>query len=107
MVIRLPRAQRSAGTPMTVNVKICGTTRLPDAELAASLGAWAIARADREFQARLEQLLERYVGRPTPLYEAARLSERTRSRVFLKREDLLHTGAHKINNALGQALLAA
>ena len=52
------------------------------------------------------RLLARYVGRPTPLYEAERLSERVGSRVFLKREDLLHTGAHKINNALGQALLA-
>ena len=52
------------------------------------------------------RLLSRYAGRPTPLYAAERLSERVGSRVFLKREDLLHTGAHKINNALGQALLA-
>jgi tryptophan synthase beta chain len=68
--------------------------------------AWSDARADRAFTERLNRLLARYVGRPTPLYAAERLSERAGSRVFLKREDLLHTGAHKINNALGQALLA-
>ena len=68
--------------------------------------AWLEARADAGFRARLDGLLTTYVGRPSPLYEAERLSERIGSRVFLKREDLLHTGAHKINNALGQALLA-
>jgi tryptophan synthase beta chain len=68
--------------------------------------AWASAKQDRQFKERLDALLERYVGRPTPLYAAERLSERAGSRVLLKREDLLHTGAHKINNALGQALLA-
>jgi tryptophan synthase beta chain len=68
--------------------------------------AWAEARDDQQFGQRLDRLLERYAGRPTPLYAADRLSERAGSRVFLKREDLLHTGAHKINNALGQALLA-
>src|ERR671938_680468 len=54
----------------------------------------------------LEQLQREYTGRPTPLYEAERLSERVGARIYLKREDLLHTGAHKINNALGQTLLA-
>jgi tryptophan synthase beta chain len=68
--------------------------------------AWAEARVDAGFNERLGRLLERYAGRPTPLYAAERLSERAGSRVLLKREDLLHTGAHKINNALGQALLA-
>jgi tryptophan synthase beta chain len=68
--------------------------------------AWSAARSDPTFKSRLDRLLARYAGRPTPLYEAERLSERARSRVFLKREDLLHTGAHKLNNALGQALLA-
>jgi len=67
---------------------------------------WEEAQADPDFRARLDLLLGRYAGRPTPLYAATRLSERAGSRVFLKREDLLHTGAHKINNALGQALLA-
>src|SRR6186713_2173390 len=64
------------------------------------------ARQDPAFCEELARLLKHYVGRPTPLYEAARMAEGTRTRVFLKREDLTHTGAHKINNALGQALLA-
>src|SRR4051794_24956420 len=64
------------------------------------------ARADESFQADLEHLLKTYVGRPTPLYETTRLIEGKKVRLLLKREDLTHTGAHKINNALGQALLA-
>ncbi len=72
-------------------------------ELAA---AWAEAREDSGFRARLAQLGRDFVGRPTPLYLAERLSERVGSRVYLKREDLSHTGSHKINNALGQTLLA-
>ena len=68
--------------------------------------AWQDACGDEAFQRRLELLLRDYAGRPTPLYRAERLSERVGSRVYLKREDLLHTGAHKINNALGQSLLA-
>jgi tryptophan synthase beta chain len=68
--------------------------------------AWATARDDPEFRAELDALLRDYVGRPTPLYRADRLSERIGRRVYLKREDLAHTGAHKINNAIGQALLA-
>ena len=64
-------------------------------------------RTDRAFIAELDELLRDYVGRPTPLYEARRLGAAWGgARVFLKREDLTHTGAHKINNALGQALLA-
>jgi tryptophan synthase beta chain len=69
--------------------------------------AWGEAREDGEFMARLEQLRRDFIGRPTPLYLAERLSERVGSRVYLKREDLAHTGSHKINNALGQTLLAA
>jgi tryptophan synthase beta chain len=68
--------------------------------------AWAEARDQRGFRDELERLLHHYVGRPTPLYRAGRLSERLGRRVYLKREDLAHTGAHKINNAIGQALLA-
>ncbi len=68
--------------------------------------AWIEARADAGFAAELADLLSGYVGRPTPLYRAPRLSEVTGATVYLKREDLNHTGAHKINNALGQALLA-
>ena len=68
---------------------------------------YAKARQDPEFQKRLDHLLHDYVGRPTPLYFAERWTEELKgAKVYLKREDLLHTGAHKINNALGQALLA-
>ena len=68
--------------------------------------AWLDARSDAAFGRELDALLRDYVGRPTPLYLAPALSERVGGRVYLKREDLLHTGAHKINNAIGQALLA-
>ena len=64
------------------------------------------AREDDAFCDELDRLLKHYVGRATPLYEARNLAGATGARVFLKREDLTHTGAHKINNALGQALLA-
>ena len=76
----------------------------PVQELAA---AYFAAREDPGFRETLLHLLHDYVGRPTPLYEAGRLSASLGgARIFLKREDLAHTGAHKINNALGQALLA-
>jgi len=69
--------------------------------------AYHRAQRDRAFESRLDELLDLYVGRPTPLYPARRLSARLGgARMWLKREDLCHTGAHKINNALGQALLA-
>jgi tryptophan synthase beta chain len=69
--------------------------------------AYLEARNDASFSAELDDLLKNYAGRPTPLYHARRLSETLGgARIYLKREDLLHTGAHKINNALGQALLA-
>ena len=68
--------------------------------------AYRTARNDPTFRHELEGLLRDYVGRPTPLWPAERLSKELHARVFLKREDLCHTGAHKINNALGQALLA-
>ena len=61
---------------------------------------------DPEFIAEYEQLLKDYVGRPTPLYYAKRLSEHFGTNIYLKREDLNHTGAHKINNAIGSVLLA-
>ncbi len=62
--------------------------------------------ADPDFQIDLQHLLRDYVGRPTPLFEAKRLSARYNTRIYLKREDLCHTGAHKINNTVGQILLA-
>ncbi len=68
--------------------------------------AYARLAQEVSFQAELHALLRDYAGRPTPLYLARRLSEELGARVYLKREDLLHTGAHKINNALGQVLLA-
>jgi tryptophan synthase beta chain len=76
------------------------------APVAALETAYREARRDPAFVSELAHLLQHYVGRPTPLYEARRLSAALDLRVFLKREDLAHTGAHKINNALGQALLA-
>ena len=69
--------------------------------------AYFAARQDPEFHRELDRLLEHYVGRPTPVYETSRFARAAGgARIFLKREDLTHTGAHKINNALGQALLA-
>ncbi len=72
-------------------------------ELAAE---YSRAQSDPAFQAELDGYLRDFVGRATPLYFAERLSERYGAKIYLKREDLCHTGAHKINNALGQALLA-
>jgi tryptophan synthase beta chain len=69
--------------------------------------AYAQAQADPDFHLKLDSLLRDYAGRPTPLYFASRLTEVLGgAKIYLKREDLLHTGAHKINNCLGQALLA-
>ncbi len=69
--------------------------------------AYAVAQAEPAFHAELDELLQNYAGRPTPLYFARRMSEELGgARIYLKREDLLHTGAHKINNCLGQGLLA-
>jgi tryptophan synthase beta chain len=77
------------------------------APVADLTSAYLEARADEGFRAKLADLLQHYVGRPTPLYEATRLAASLGgARIFLKREDLAHTGAHKINNAIGQALLA-
>jgi tryptophan synthase beta chain len=74
--------------------------------LAELEAAWVQARDSPDFRVELDGLLHDYVGRPTPLYHATRLSEAAGHPIYLKREDLNHTGAHKINNALGQALLA-
>ena len=69
--------------------------------------AYLATKTDSAFQAELSDLLKNFAGRPTPLYLAKRLSEKLGgAKIYFKREDLLHTGAHKINNALGQALLA-
>jgi tryptophan synthase beta chain len=80
------------------------TLMAPLLELERAYGA---ATRDRRFTARLRELFRSYAGRPTPLYFAARLTEHAGgARIYLKREDLCHTGAHKINNVLGQGLLA-
>ena len=68
--------------------------------------AWAEARDDERYRAELDELRRDFGGRPTPLYLASRLSERAGRPVYFKREDLNHTGSHKLNNALGQVLLA-
>ncbi len=68
--------------------------------------AYEESQRDPEFQAELDSLLHHYAGRPTPTYFAARLTEEVGPRIWLKREDLCHTGAHKVNNTIGQILLA-
>ena len=88
-----------------------GGTFVPETVMAALeelKRAYAGARRDPQFRRQLRELLTQYAGRPTPLYHAKRLSRELGRglRVYLKREDLLHTGAHKINNTLGQGLLA-
>ncbi len=74
--------------------------------LAELEAAWVAAREDPGYRAELAGLLRDFAGRPTPLYLAERLSELAGREIWLKREDLMHTGSHKLNNALGQALLA-
>ncbi|HEY8410773.1 MAG TPA: pyridoxal-phosphate dependent enzyme, partial [Pyrinomonadaceae bacterium] len=69
--------------------------------------AYVASRDDASFQQELTELLQNFAGRPTPLFYATRLTEHSGgAKIYLKREDLLHTGAHKINNTLGQVLLA-
>jgi tryptophan synthase beta chain len=74
--------------------------------LAELEAAWIAARDDAGYRDELDGLRRDYCGRPTPLYLASRLSEEVGHAVWLKREDLMHTGSHKLNNALGQCLLA-
>jgi len=103
-----PIAAPSTSTPGRFGVY--GGRYVPETLMAALLeldAAYETAQADAAFHAELDGLLKDYVGRPTPLYFAKRLTETLGgAKIYLKREDLLHTGAHKINNALGQALLA-
>src|SRR5436309_8218154 len=86
-----------------------GGRYVPEALIAALdqlTEVYADARRDPEFGAEFGRLLQEYAGRPSLLYDAARFSEAVGAQVLLKREDLNHTGAHKINNVLGQTLLA-
>ncbi len=103
-----PAPMPASSTPGRFGVY--GGRYVPETLMAALLeldAAYEAAQKDPAFHAELDGLLKNYVGRPTPLYYAKRLSETLGgAKIYLKREDLLHTGAHKINNALGQALLA-
>jgi tryptophan synthase beta chain len=103
-----PAPLPSTSTPGRFGVY--GGRYVPETLMAALLeldAAYADAQADPKFHEELDGLLKDYVGRPTPLYFAKRLTETLGgAKIYLKREDLLHTGAHKINNALGQAMLA-
>ncbi len=98
------------GTSIPGRFGAYGGRYVPETLMAALLeldAAYAEAQADPLFHLELDGLLKEYVGRPTPLYFAKRLTETLGgAKIYLKREDLLHTGAHKINNALGQAMLA-
>src|SRR6201985_2408023 len=103
-----PMAAPSTSTPGRFGVY--GGRYVPETLMAALLeldAAYAEAQADAAFHTELDGLLKDFAGRPTPLYFAKRLTEKLGgAKIYIKREDLLHTGAHKINNALGQGLLA-
>lgn len=108
-----PKAEKSlrqAGAPIPGRFGGYGGRYVPETLMAALEeleGEYEKARRNPQFRARLQELLRTYAGRPTPLYFARRLTEKLGgARIYLKREDLLHTGAHKINNCLGQVLLA-
>ncbi|MEM2963706.1 MAG: tryptophan synthase subunit beta, partial [Candidatus Anstonellales archaeon] len=93
---------------MQKNFGIFGGQFVPEtliAPLSELESSFLSAIRNGEFRRELASLLSQYAGRPTPLYFAERLSKKLNMRIYLKREDLLHTGAHKINNTLGQALL--
>ncbi len=102
-------AQPSAQPDATGHFGRYGGRFVPEALVAALDeldGAYRKAQGDPEFVAEFDRLLREYAGRPTMLYEARRLSAEAGARILLKREDLNHTGAHKVTNVLGQALLA-
>src|ERR1700675_936393 len=103
-----PRVSRPVSEPGRFG--IYGGRYVPETLMAALEElerAYEKAKRDAKFRRRLDELLRTYAGRPTPLFFARRLTQKLRgAKIYLKREDLLHTGAHKINNCLGQALLA-
>jgi tryptophan synthase beta chain len=101
-------AERMRSTLLEERFGTYGGRYVPETLIAALdelTDAWAEAHEDSAFRDELAALHRDFIGRPTPLYRASRLSERAGRTVYLKREDLAHTGAHKINNAIGQALL--
>jgi tryptophan synthase beta chain len=104
------RGNKSSKAPVKGRFGVYGGRYVPETLMAALEELereYEKAKRDRSFQRRLDELLRTYAGRPTPLFFARRLTEKLRgAKIYLKREDLLHTGAHKINNCLGQGLLA-
>jgi len=106
----ITRANKSSGSPSNGRFGPYGGRYVPETLIAALEELereYEKAKRDRRFQQRLDELLRTYAGRPTPLFFAKRLTKKLGgAKIYLKREDLLHTGAHKINNCLGQALLA-
>src|SRR5215471_8776772 len=103
------RTRSDASQPVSGRFGAYGGRYVPETLMAALEEldcAYEKARRDPKFQRRLEYLYHHYAGRPTPLFFAQRLTKKLGgAKIYLKREDLLHTGAHKINNCLGQALL--
>ena len=101
--------RRAPGSVATGRFGPYGGRYVPETLMAALQeleSAYEKAKTDPDFQSELDDLLKNFAGRPTPLFFAKRLTEHLGgARIYLKREDLLHTGAHKINNCLGQALL--
>jgi tryptophan synthase beta chain len=106
----LIKSNRSGKTEVKGRFGVYGGRYVPETLMAALEElecAYEKAKRDRVFRRRLDELLRTYAGRPTPLFFARRLTQKLRgAKIYLKREDLLHTGAHKINNCLGQGLLA-
>jgi tryptophan synthase beta chain len=106
----LMKGNKSAKAPLKGRFGVYGGRYVPETLMAALEELereYDEAKRDRGFQRRLDELLRTYAGRPTPLFFARRLTQKLRgAKIYLKREDLLHTGAHKINNCLGQGLLA-
>jgi tryptophan synthase beta chain len=106
----IAKNSKSAKAPVKGRFGVYGGRYVPETLMAALEELeheYEKAKRDRGFQRRLDELLRTYAGRPTPLFFAQRLTKKLGgARIYLKREDLLHTGAHKINNCLGQGLLA-
>src|SRR5208337_3064852 len=108
--VTIAKGNKSSKTPVKGRFGVYGGRYVPETLMAALEDLereYDRAKRDRGFQRRLDELLRTYAGRPTPLFFARRLTTKLRgAKIYLKREDLLHTGAHKINNCLGQGLLA-
>src|SRR6266481_4363959 len=106
----ITKAKRTSAKPVAGRFGVYGGRYVPETLMSALEELerhYDTAKRDHSFQRRLDQLLHTYAGRPTPLFLAQRLTKKLGgAKIYLKREDLLHTGAHKINNCIGQILLA-